>query len=119
MGWLMLTHVSHKISILDQCFAPAPQCVIRENKASGEVQVLRLESRVQIFTIRDVAAQAWKQLDGRTPVSQVIDRIVSKHRVSKLKATRDVEKFVRQLLRMKLISKRQAESDSASNSRQN
>lgn len=91
-------------------FWPMPRCVTRELQGKrGVLQVLRIDSNVQVFTIVGVAATVWKRIDGKTPMAKVIHEVTQKFEVTEARASKDIQKFIAGLLKLRLI--REGESD--------
>jgi hypothetical protein len=87
----------------DKKFAPMPRCLTRENRRTGNIEIMRIGTRLETFEIRGVAATVWKRFNGKTPVSALIRDVTKNYDVSSERASSDIEKFIRGLLRYELI----------------
>lgn len=57
------------------------------------------------FRLNQVGSYIWSLLDGQHHLGEIIDRVVTRFRVSQRQARRDVQSFIGQLLAEKLIRK--------------
>jgi rRNA processing protein Krr1/Pno1 len=87
-------------------FAPAPFCVSRFHKETESVEIVCIGPEMKVYTIDGVCGFIWRQLDGKTALKTVIDKITGEFEVTATKAKRDLEGFIEQLLLLELIQER-------------
>lgn len=63
----------------------------------------RLADMKKIFALNPVAAFIWRQVDGKTSLEQIRDRLVECFEVGREEAGKDAEAFVRELLALELL----------------
>jgi hypothetical protein len=60
----------------------------------------------RLFAVNSVAEYIWDELDGRKPLSEIRDGVLSKFDVERAEAEADIKEFVGELFDEGLISKR-------------
>jgi hypothetical protein len=78
-------------------------CAIRRN-CDGVFELLHMGSSLRIYQIDSVGAFVWQQLDGKTSPDQIAKRMVRQFKVAEARAKRDLNKFLQQMKKQKLIS---------------
>jgi hypothetical protein len=58
-----------------------------------------------IFTLNEVASRIWELIDGKTDAQQIKDKIAEEFEVTAEKAEKDLKQYLRQLEKIKAISK--------------
>lgn len=87
-------------------FAPAPFCVSRFHKETESVEIVCIGPEMKVYTIDGVCGFIWRQLDGKTALKAVIEKITNEFEVTAARAKRDLEDFIEQLLLLELIQER-------------
>lgn len=87
-------------------FAPAPNCVSRIHQENESVEVVCIGPEMKVYTIDGVCGFIWRHLDGKTPVSQILDKITHEFEVTAAKAKTDLHSFIKQLQLLDLIHER-------------
>jgi hypothetical protein len=80
-----------------------PRCLTSEGAKRGTVEIMRIGTTLERFTIDGIAATVWKRMNGKTQMSAVITEVTKKYAVTPLRARRDIKKLVSDLLSLKLI----------------
>jgi hypothetical protein len=62
----------------------------------GEMMIMSAVDST-FFTLNEVGTAIWQAADGRTPLSEIVNRIVNEFEVEPEIATRDAEQFVSEL----------------------
>ena len=60
----------------------------------------------ELIRLNAVGTEIWSAIDGRRTVGDIIHHIQATFEVSKKQATRDVQRFINQLLRQELVEER-------------
>ncbi len=63
----------------------------------------------ELIRLNPVGAEIWKAMDGHRTVWEIIDSIQATFEVSREQATRDVQRFVMQLVRQELVEEAREE----------
>lgn len=87
-------------------FVPAPNCVSRFHQENESVEVVCIGPEMKVYTIDGVCGFIWRQLDGNTPVSKILEMITKEFEVTAAKAKSDFHGFIEQLLLLDLINER-------------
>ena len=90
----------------DSIFAPAPLCVSRFNPDTKSIQLVCIGKGSQMYTIDGVSAFIWRQLDGKTPVEKILERILKEFEVTQARAKRDLKTMLDRFLAMEIIYER-------------
>ena len=84
---------------LDAAYARDPDFVSR--RIADEVIVLPIKKNLgdldSIYTLNEVGARIWELLDGRRPLREICDVLVSEYQVTAQEATVDLETFIEHL----------------------
>jgi hypothetical protein len=84
---------------LQRCFAKDPSVVTRE--IAGEVILVPVRQapreEATIYTLNEVSAFIWEQIDGQTPVAAIRDALVDEFEVKPEEAEADLVGFLQQL----------------------
>ena len=57
----------------------------------------------ELIRLNEVGAEIWKLIDGQRTLGDLIEHLVASFEVSERRARKDVQRFVRRLLRQELI----------------
>lgn len=91
--------------VLSQHFSVDINTVTRD--IAGEIIIVPVKNHVanleSVYTLNELGSEIWRQLDGKTSVSQIIDSIVINYEVSWAVAAADVEEFLQSLLQAGLV----------------
>lgn len=86
---------------LETVLVPAESYCVRE---IGEETIFLSNSGDQIHVLDEVGTFVWKEIDGRRPLGEILDRICAEYDVSRETAERDLLRFVEELTEMGLVT---------------
>ena len=76
---------------------------IAARKLGGEMVIMSAEDS-SLYTLNEVGTVIWEAADGRTPLAEIIERVVcAKFDVDPSTALRDAEEFVEALTKHKIL----------------
>jgi hypothetical protein len=81
---------------------PAKNILFRKN-SNGTVLIMKLDDEDFFFKIDGLAAEIWLKIDGKTALSKIRSQILSQFKAPEARFDRDLNKFMSQLKKEKLI----------------
>lgn len=88
----------------DTIFEASSDIVVRKNQ-DGTVIIMRMDDSEVFYKIDGVAAEIWSSIVEKKNLNTIIDEIKEKNNVSEDVLCKDMDKFLKDLLKYEMISK--------------
>ena len=91
---------------LERIYAKSRDLVERE--IEGEIIIVRLTSGIgdledELFSLNEVGRDVWARIDGKKPVSEIVEELEKIYEVERENLTQDVLGFLEELEKRKLV----------------
>jgi hypothetical protein len=84
------------------CYSPSPM-VMTQSLSKDSLQMLSLDNPNEQLHLQGASALLWNRLNGKTNLKMIIQSLTDKYSVSSERLLGDIDKFMKMLLKKKLI----------------